>query len=166
MAFYIQFLSSVNTDSFNSFLIWMPFILFHFISFSWLLLFTHSVMSDCLRPHGLWHARLPCPLPPPRVHWNSCPLYWWCHPTISSSVIPFFSCLQSFSASGSFASVWKLQGLEWMARLFKHWERSFSNSSPSSINDQGTGSPQSLLMQENSLIFLTNLFQVPLQQLA
>ena len=65
-----------------------------------------------------------------------------------------------------FASVWKLQGLEWMARLFKHWERSFSNSSPSSINDQGTGSPQSLLMQENSLIFLTNLFQVPLQQLA
>ena len=52
--------------------------------------------------HGLQHARLPCPSPPPRAFLNSCPLSWWCHPAISSSVIPFSSCLQSFLASGSF----------------------------------------------------------------
>ena len=57
-------------------------------------------MSNSLQPHGLQHARLPCPLPTPRVYSNSCPSSWWCHPTISSSVIPF-SCLQSFPASGS-----------------------------------------------------------------
>ena len=64
--------------------------------------FSHSVMSDSLWPHGLQHARPPCPSPTPRVYWNSCPLSWWCHPTISSSVIPFFSRLQPFLASGSF----------------------------------------------------------------
>ena len=64
--------------------------------------FSHSVMSDSLRPHGLQHARLPCPPPTPRTYSNSCPSNWWCHPTISSSVIPFSSCLQSFPASGSF----------------------------------------------------------------
>ena len=62
----------------------------------------HSVMSDSLRPHGLQHARLPCPSPTPRVCSNSCPSSQWCHPTISSSVVPFSSCLQSFPASGSF----------------------------------------------------------------
>ena len=56
-------------------------------------------MSDSLQPHGLQHTRLPCPSPTPRVYLNSCPLSWWCHPTISSSVIPFSSCLQSFTAS-------------------------------------------------------------------
>ena len=55
-----------------------------------------------LQPHGLQHARLPCPLPTPRACSNSCPLSRWCHPTVSSSVIPFSSCLQSFPASGSF----------------------------------------------------------------
>ena len=64
--------------------------------------FSHSVMSNSLRPHGLQHARPPCPSPAPRACWNSCPLSQWCHPTISSSVIPFSSCLQSFAASGSF----------------------------------------------------------------
>ena len=59
-------------------------------------------MSDSLRPHGLQHARLPCPSPTPRACSNSCPSSWWCHPTISSSVVPFSSCLQSFPASGSF----------------------------------------------------------------
>ena len=53
-------------------------------------------MSNPLRPHGLQHARPPCPPPTPRVYQNSCPLSWWCHPTISSSVIPFSSCSQSF----------------------------------------------------------------------
>ena len=63
-----------------------------------------SVAQLCvtLWPHGLQHVWLPCPSPPPRVYSNSCPLSWWCHPTISSSVVPFSSCLQSFSASGSF----------------------------------------------------------------
>ena len=67
-----------------------------------LLLFSHSVMSDSLRPHGLQHARLPCPSPSPRACSNSCPLSRWCPPTIFSSVVPFSSCLQSFPASGSF----------------------------------------------------------------
>jgi len=59
-------------------------------------------MSDSLQPHGLQHTRLPCPPPTPRACSNSCPSKWWCHPTISSSVIPSTSCLQSFPASGSF----------------------------------------------------------------
>ena len=62
--------------------------------------FSRSVMSDSLWPHELQHARPPCPSPTPGVHPNSCPLSRWCHPTISSSVIPFFSCFQSFPASG------------------------------------------------------------------
>ena len=61
-------------------------------------------MSDCLQPHGLQHARLPCPSPTPKSCSNSCPLSQWCHPTISSSVVPFSSRLQSFPASGSFSS--------------------------------------------------------------
>ena len=64
--------------------------------------FSCSVMSDSLWPHGLWHARLPCPSSTPWAYSNSCPLSWWCHPTVSSSVIPFFSHLQSLPASGSF----------------------------------------------------------------
>ena len=64
--------------------------------------FSHSVVADPLQPHGLQHIRPPCPSPTHRVYSNSCPLNWWCHPTISSSVIPFSSCLQSFPASGSF----------------------------------------------------------------
>ena len=64
--------------------------------------FGHSVMSQSLWPHGLQHARLPCPSPTPGACSNSCPSSRWCHPTISSSVIPFSSYLQSFPASGSF----------------------------------------------------------------
>ena len=64
--------------------------------------FSRSVRSNSLRPHGLQHPRLPCPSPTPRVGSNSCPSSRWCHPTISSSVVPFPSCLQSFPASGSF----------------------------------------------------------------
>ena len=59
-------------------------------------------MSDSLWPHGLQHTRSPCPLPTFGVYSNSCPLSRWCHPTISSSVVPFCSCLQSFPALGSF----------------------------------------------------------------
>ena len=64
--------------------------------------FSRSVMSDSLQPHGLQHTSLPCPSPTPRACPNSCPLTWWRHPTISSSVVPFSSCFQSFPASGSF----------------------------------------------------------------
>ena len=64
--------------------------------------FSHSVLSDSLQPHGLQHARLSCPSPTPRAYSNSCPSSRSCHPTISSSVIPLSSCLQSFLASGSF----------------------------------------------------------------
>ena len=65
--------------------------------------FSHSVMSDSLWPHGLKYARLPCVSPTPGACSNSCPSSWWCHPTISSSVVRFSSCLQSSPASGSFS---------------------------------------------------------------
>ena len=61
-----------------------------------------SLVSDPLRPHGLQHTRLPCPSATPGACSNSYPSSWWCHPSISSSVVPFSSCLQSFPASGSF----------------------------------------------------------------
>ena len=71
-----------------------------------LLLFSCQVMSHSLQPHGLQHARPPCPSSSPRVCSNSCPLNWWCHSTISSSVAAFSSCPQSFPASGSFLTSW------------------------------------------------------------
>ena len=63
--------------------------------------FSCSIMSDSLLPHGLQHARPSCPSPTPGVHSDSCPLSWWCHPAISSCVVPFTSCPQSLPASGS-----------------------------------------------------------------
>ena len=85
-------------------------------------------MSESLRPHGVQHASPPCPSPTPKVYSNSCPSSRWCHPTISSSVIPFSSCLQSFPASGSFqmsqlfASVLEFQlqhqSFQW---IFRDW---------------------------------------------
>ena len=74
------------------------------IKYTWL--FSCSVMPNFLPSHGLQHSRLPCPSPSPRVCSNSGPLSQWCHPTISSSVVPFSSCLQSFQASGSFPKSW------------------------------------------------------------
>ena len=64
--------------------------------------FSHSGVSKSLQPHGLQHARLPCPSPTPIAYSNSCPLSLWCHPTVSSSVVPFSSCPQPFPAWGSF----------------------------------------------------------------
>ena len=84
-------------DLFKSFT--QPLYLSHYLYA--LVQFSHSVMSDSLQPHELQHARPPCPLPTPTVHPNPCPLSRWCHPTISSSVVSFSSCLQSFPASGS-----------------------------------------------------------------
>ena len=101
-------------------------ILFAILSslFYWLfLLFGHSVMSNSLRPHGQQHARLPSPSPSPGACSNSCPLSQWCHPTISSSVIPFPSCLQSFPASGSFL----------MSQLFTSGGQSIGASASASV---------------------------------
>ena len=77
-------------------------------------------MSDSLWPHGLQHARLPCPLPTPGVYSNSCPLSRWCHLTISSSVIPFPSCPQPLPAWGSFPE--SVLRIRWP----KYWSFSFS----------------------------------------
>ena len=84
--------------------------------------FSHSVVSDSLWPHGLQHARLPCPSPTTRVCSNSGPSIWWCYPTISSSVIPFSSCLQSFPESESFL----------MSQLFASGGQSTGVSAPAS----------------------------------
>ena len=83
--------------------------------------FSHPVVSDSLWHHGLKHARLLCPSAYPRAYSNSCPSSWWCHPTISSSVIPFSSCLQFFPASGSFSKESVL-----CIRWPKYWSFSFS----------------------------------------
>ena len=80
--------------------------------------FSHSVVSDSLQSHELQHARPPCPSPTPRVHPNSCPSSQWCHAAISSSVVPFSSCPQSLSASGSFQPL--------CMRWPKYWSFSFS----------------------------------------
>ena len=85
--------------------------------------FSCSVVSDSLQPHGLQHARLPCPSPTPGVYSDSCPLSWWCHPTVSSSVVPFSSRLQSFPASESFP----------MSRLFTSGGQSIGASASASV---------------------------------
>ena len=84
------------------------------------MLFSYSVISDSLRPHRLQHTRPRCPSPTPGVYSNTYPLSQWCHPTISSSVVPFSSCLQSFPASGS------LQMSQLFIRWPKDWSCSFS----------------------------------------
>ena len=84
----------------------LPFLLNWWLHYRRTILFSRSVLSDSLWPHGLQHARLPCPSPTPGAYSNSCPLSRWCHPTISSSVVPFSSHLQSFLASGSFQMSW------------------------------------------------------------
>ena len=114
--------------------------------------FSHSVMSDSLRPHESQHTRPPCPSPTPGVYPNSCPLSQWCHVTILSSVIPFSSCPRSLPASGSFlmsqlfiwgghsigvstsASVlpmntqdWSLGWTGWISLQSKGFSRVFSN---------------------------------------
>ena len=92
--------------------------------------FSCSVVTNSLQPHGLQHTRLPCPSPTPRVCSNSIPLSQWCHPTISSSVVPFSSSLQSFPASGSFPiSQFFASGGQ------KYWSFSFSISLSNEYSD-------------------------------
>ena len=91
----------------------------------WLCQFSHSVMSDSLWPHGLQHARLPCPLPTPGAYSNWCPSSQWCHPTVSSSVVPFSSHLQPFPDQGLLQWV---SSLHQVAKLLEfqlqHWSYS------------------------------------------
>ena len=92
--------------------------------------FSRSVLSDSLWPHESQHARPPCPSPTPGVYSNSCPSSWWCHPAISSSVIPFSSCPQSLPASGAFP----------MSQLFTWGGQSIGVSASASVlpmNTQG-----------------------------
>ena len=94
---------------------------------------SRSVVSDSLWPHGLQRARPPCPSPTPKLYSNSCPLTRWCHPAISSSLVPFYSCLQSSPASGSF-QISQLFTIRWP----KYWSFSFrirpSNEHPGLIS--------------------------------
>ena len=101
--------------------------------------FSRSVVSNSLQPHEPQHARPPCPSPTPGVYPNSCPLSLWCHPTISSSVIPVSSCPQSFPASGSFP----------MSQLFASVGQSIGASASTSILPMNTQdwSPYCLLCQ-------------------
>ena len=87
--------------------------------------FSHSVVSDSLRTHGLQHARPPCASPTPRVYSNSCPLSQWCHPTISSSVVPFSSHLQPFPASGSFPMSQFFEFFGHLAKVLEFQHQSF-----------------------------------------
>ena len=79
---------------------------FNFIVCDWSVQFNRSVVSDSLQPHEPQHTRPPCPSPTPRAYSNSGPSRWWCHPTISTTVIPFSSHLQSFPAAGVFLMSW------------------------------------------------------------
>ena len=128
-----------------------------------LLLFSCSVMSDSLWPHGLQHARPPCPSPSPGTCSNSCPLSQWYHPIILSSVVPFSSCLQSFSASEFFSNELTLR-----SRWPKYWSFSFSISPSNEYSGlisfriewfdllavQDCIFPELLLSSNNPLIFI------------
>ena len=98
-------------------------IFFHWMNIICSVQFSLSVMSDSLRPHRLQHVGPPYPLPTPGVYSNSCPLSQWCHPTTSSSVVPFCSSLQSFPASGSFS----------MSQLFASGGQSIGVSASASV---------------------------------
>ena len=90
--------------------------------------FSCSIVSNSLWHHGLQHSRPPCPSPTSRVYPNSCPLSWWCHPAILSSVIPFSSCPQSFPASGTFR----------MSQFFASGDQSIGVSASTSVLPMNT----------------------------
>ena len=105
--------------------------LFSELSVSWVsqsVQFSLSVVSNLLQPYELQHARPPCPLPTPRVHTNPCPLSWCCHLTISCSVVPFSSCLQSFPAWGCFQ----------MSQLFASGDQNIGVSASTSVLPMNT----------------------------
>ena len=127
-----------------------------------MLLFSHSVTSDSLQPHGPQHTRPPCPSPSPRACSNFCPLSQWYHPTILSSVIPFSSCLQSSPASGSFPISWLFehvakelelqlqhQSFQWIFRTDFLWDGLVG--SPCSPRDSQESTPTPQFKSINSL---------------
>ena len=139
--------------------------------------FSHSVMSDSLRPHGLQHNRLPCPSTTPRSYSNSCPSSQWCHTIISSSVVLFSSCLQSFPALGSFptsrfftsggqsigvsasATVFLMNILDWfhlgltglISLQAKRLSRVFSNTIGTQSSQQSNSHIHTLILEKPSL---------------
>ena len=114
--------------------------------------FSHSAVSSSLRPHEPQHTRLPCPPPTPGVYSNSCPLSWWCHPNISSSVVPFSSCFQSFPASVSFQ----------VSQLFTSGGQSIGVSALASVFPMNIQNWFSFLLC-SSLLFFSQLFVRPPQ---
>ena len=130
LSFYADTQSALSVRSsplgyYLFFISWLPLI-HQFSSVQ----FSHSVVSDSLRPHGPQHDRPPCPSPTPGVHPNPCPLSRWCHPAISSSVVPFTSCPQSLPASESFPVKSTLH-MRWP----KYWSFSFNISPPMNLQD-------------------------------
>ena len=113
--------------------------------------FSRSVVSDSSRPHEPQHARPPCPSSTPGVHPNPCPLSWWCHPTISSSVVPFSSCPQSFPASGSFP----------MSQLFASGGQSIGVSASTSVLPMNT---QAIALTKTAAIPRTGLKEMETNQ--
>ena len=131
-----------------------------YVYYTPLLLFSHqSCLTNSLWPHGLQHARLPCPSP---SHWacsNSCPLSWWCHPTISFSVIPFSSCLQSFPTSGSFpVSCLFTSGGQSIGASVSVFPMNIQGRSPCSPRDSQESSPTPQFKSINSLALLCLLY--------
>ena len=114
----------------------------------WISVKFSSVVSDSLWPHGLQHISPPCPSPTPGVYSNSCPLSWWCHSTISSSVVLFSSCLQSFPALGSFL----------MSQFFTSGGQSIGVSASASIlprdSQESSPTPQFKSINSSALSFL------------
>ena len=133
------------------------------IIFSHPVQFSGSIVSNSLRPHGLKHARLPCPSLTPGACSNSCPSSQWCHPTISSSVVPFSSCLQPFPTSGLFKEVSSLHQVAKVLEFqFQHqsFQWIFSTDflsdwlvwSPCSLRDSQESSPTPQFKNINSLV--------------
>ena len=123
--------------------------------------FSCSVVSDSLRPHESQHARPPCPSPTPGVYSNSCPSSQWCHPDISSSVVPFSSCPQSLPASGSFPMsqlfAWGGQSIgvsasaSFLPKNTQNWSLEWTGWSPCSPRDTQESFPTSQFKSNNSL---------------
>ena len=134
LQFTLGFAIKKNNWKSLSWAIFLPFpYLFSFQIFS--VQFSHSFVSNSLQPDGLQHSRPPCPLSTLRIYSNSCPLSRWCQPAISSSVVPFSSCLQSFPASGSlqmsqfYASAIEFQ-LQYQSQYFKFLKFTVQGVSP------------------------------------
>ena len=147
--------------------LWLPSFCFYPQSFS-SVQFSHSVVSDSLRPHESQHARPPCPSPTPGVYSNPCPSSRWCHPAISSSVVPFSSCPQSLPASGSFTIsrliAWGGQSLlryNWHVTLYKFKVYKILIWYTYMLQNYAVGLPNTSIMSHNyQFFFMVRLFKI------